>query len=247
MSDQPIVVFTDGAAKRNPGPGGWGVVVVTPDGHVTELGGGAPLTTNNKMELGGAIAALTHLEHTPGRLAIYTDSTYVIQGIEQWVHNWRRRGWKTATGSEVLNRELWEELSRLTSARPPRSIEWHYVRGHTGVPGNERVDAIADGFAVRGGEPLYDGPLVGYEVPVLDLPDQTGLPAKSASKGGSRSAKGPAYSYLSVVDGRPMRHATWAECERRVKGRAGARFKKAMSADDQAAVLRSWGFQPGDV
>ena len=91
MTDQPIVVFTDGAAKRNPGPGGWGVIIVTPDGHVTELGGGAPLTTNNKMELTGAIQALTRLSDTPGRLAIYTDSTYVIQGIEQWVHNWRRK------------------------------------------------------------------------------------------------------------------------------------------------------------
>ncbi len=106
MHEQAIVVFTDGASKRNPGPGGWGVVIVTPDGHVTELGGGAALTTNNKMELTGAIQALTHLRATSGRLAVYTDSTYVIQGIEQWVHNWKRRGWKTATGGEVMNREL---------------------------------------------------------------------------------------------------------------------------------------------
>lgn len=248
MTDQPIVVFTDGAAKRNPGPGGWGVVIVTPDGHVTELGGGSPLTTNNKMELSGAIAALSHLEPITGRLAIYTDSTYVIQGVTQWVHNWRRRGWTTATGGEVLNRDLWERLTGLTAARPPRSIAWHYVRGHSGIPGNERVDAIADGFAVRGSVPLYAGPLIGYEVPILDLPDDTSVPTRSASStGGSRAAKGPAFSYLSVVDGLPMRHATWAECERRVKGRAGARFKKAMSADDQAAVLRAWGFQPGDV
>lgn len=250
MFDQPIVVFTDGAAKRNPGPGGWGVVIVTPDGHVTELGGGAPLTTNNKMELSGAIAALTQLEGAGGRLAIYTDSTYVIQGIEQWVHNWRRRGWTTASGGEVLNRDLWEELHRLTAARPARSIAWHYVRGHSGIPGNERVDAIADGFALRGQVPLYVGPLLGYDVPILDLPDDTRVPKRSdstSSANGGRSAKGPAYSYLSVVDGQPMRHATWAECERRVSGRAGARFKKAMSADDQAAVLRAWGFQPGDV
>jgi ribonuclease HI len=250
MFEQPIVVFTDGAAKRNPGPGGWGVVIVTPDGHVTELGGGAAMTTNNKMELGGAIAALTHLEQVAGRLAIYTDSTYVIQGIEQWVHNWRRRGWRTATGGEVLNRDLWEGLHALTSARPARSIAWHYVRGHSGIPGNERVDAIADGFAVRGHVPLYVGPLIGYDVPILDLPDDTRVPRRSdstSSSTGSRRAVGPAYSYLSVVDGRPMRHATWAECERRVSGRAGARFKKAMSADDQAAVLRAWGFQPGDV
>ncbi len=249
MSEQPIVVFTDGASKRNPGPGGWGVVIVTPEGHVTELGGGAPLTTNNKMELTGAIEALTRLEDTSGPLAVYTDSTYVIQGIEQWVHNWRRRGWKTATGGEVMNRDLWEALSGLTAARPPRSIAWHYVRGHTGIPGNERVDEIADAFAVLGRASLYEGPLAGYDIPILDLPGDTSVPARSSSSaGGAKSSgksKGPAFSYLSVVDGTPMRHATWAECERRVTGRSGARFKKATSAADEADILRAWQVKPG--
>ncbi len=247
MNELPITVFTDGASKRNPGPGGWGVVIATPDGHVTELGGGEALTTNNKMELTGAIQAFTHLEAVPGRVAVYTDSTYVIQGIEQWVHNWRRRGWKTATGAEVLNRDLWETLHGLTSARPPRSIAWHYVRGHTGIPGNERVDAIADAFAVQGRAALYDGPLAGYDVAIFDVPDSTGLPTRSSSSnaGSSGKSKGPAYSYLSVVDGTPMRHTTWADCERRVKGRSGARFKKATSAADEAEILRAWQVKPG--
>jgi ribonuclease HI len=254
MNAQQIVVFTDGAAKRNPGPGGWGVVIVTVDEHVVELGGGSPLTTNNKMELTGAIQALTHLREVSGPLSLYTDSTYVIQGIEQWVHNWKRRGWKTATGGEVLNREDWEELSRLTAARPPRSIAWHYVRGHTGIPGNERVDEIADAFAVHGRAALYDGPLAGYGIAILDIPDETSVPKRrrpagggSSSVSGGGTSKGPAYSYVSVVDGRPMRHGTWAECERRVSGRSGAKFKKATSEADQAAILRSWQFEPGDV
>jgi ribonuclease HI len=248
----PIIVFTDGASKRNPGPGGWGVVIVTPDGHVTELGGGAPLTTNNKMELTGAIEALTCLRDVPGKVAVYTDSTYVIQGIESWVHNWKRRGWKTATGGEVLNRELWEDLSALTAARPPRSMSWHYVRGHVGIPGNERVDAIADAYAVKGRTDLYEGPLAGYGIPILDIPADTSVPARRKPAGGaggssSGRSKGPAYSYLSVVDGTPMRHTTWADCEQRVKGRSGARFKKATSDVDQAVILRSWGFDPGAV
>ena len=249
MNPSSIVVFTDGASKRNPGPGGWVVVIVTPDGHVTELGGGAPHTTNNKMELTGAIEALTELQHVDGALSVYTDSTYVIQGIESWVHNWKRRGWKTATGGEVLNRDLWEALSALVSERPPRSISWHYVRGHVGIPGNERVDAIADAFAVKGRTELYVGPLLGYPVPILDLPADTSVPARSkpAAGGGSGKSKGPAFSYLGVVDGTPMRHSTWAECERRVKCRSGARFKKATSGDDQAAILKSWGFDPGAV
>ena len=247
MTEQQIVVFTDGASKRNPGPGGWGVVIVMPDGRVTERGGGAVLTTNNKMELTGAIQALTRLQGTSGPVAVYTDSTYVIQGIEQWVHNWRRRGWKTAAGGEVMNRDLWEALSSLTSAREPGSIAWHYVRGHTGIPGNERVDEIADAFAAQGRVALYDGPLAGYGIPILDLPGDTRVPARRASASGGSRSKSAAYSYLSVVDGTPMRHATWADCERRVKGRAGARFKKAASEADQAAILRSWRFEPGDV
>ncbi len=246
MSEPPIVVFTDGSSKGNPGPGGWGVIIVTPDGQVTELGGGAPVTTNNKMELTGAIQALSRLQGMHGRIEIFTDSTYVIQGIREWIHGWTRRGWKTAAGGEVLNRELWEELHRLTAARGPRAITWHYVRGHVGTPGNERVDEIADAFALRTPVALYDGPLSGYSVPVHDLPDDTSLPTRSKSTPGSRS-KAAAYSYLSVVDGKPMRHATWAECEQRVKGRSGALFKKAASAADQAAILRSWRFNPDDV
>jgi ribonuclease HI len=247
MSDQPIIIFTDGASKGNPGPGGWGAVIVRPDGHVTELGGGAPLTTNNKMELTGAIQALSCLQATNGRLEVYTDSTYVIQGIREWIHGWKRRGWKTAAGAEVLNRELWEELHHLVSSRGPRAIAWHYVRGHIGTPGNERVDEIADSFAVQAPVPLYDGPLSAYEVPIHDLPDDTRLPARSKSTSGRSQSKAAAYSYLSVVDGKPMRHATWAECERRVKGRSGALFKKAASAADQDAILRAWRFKPEDV
>jgi ribonuclease HI len=244
MSEQ-IVVFTDGASKGNPGPGGWGAIILTAEGRVIELGGGQPSTTNNRMELTGAIEAFTWLEGTPSRVAVYTDSTYVIKGIREWVHSWKRRGWKTATGTDVMNRDLWERLDRLTSARGPRAITWHYVRGHVGIPGNERVDEIADAFAVDRPVALYDGPLLGYAVPVMDLPDDTTVPARKHSSDGR--SKGTAYAYLSVVDGKPMRHATWAECEQRVKGRSGARFKKAMNPAEQEAILRSWSFRPDDV
>ena len=142
MHESRTVVFCDGAAKGNPGPGGWGVLVVTADEYVTELGGRAAHTTNNKMELTAAIEALSEIAEVPGPVAMHTDSTYVIKGIREWVPNWRRRGWKTATGSEVMNRELWEELHSLTTGRGPRAIEWHYVRGHVGTPG-----AGADGVA----------------------------------------------------------------------------------------------------
>ena len=246
MTQSHIVVFADGAAKGNPGPGGWGAVIVAPDGHVTELGGGAAHTTNNQMELTAVIEALKRLRSTTGPLAVFTDSTYVIRGISQWIKAWRRRGWKTAEGMPVSNREYWEALSDLVTARGRGGhIAWHYVRGHTGVPGNERVDEIASAFATAGRVDLYDGPLLRYPVPVLDLPDDTTLPEMKS--GGRVGEKSKPYSYLSVVDGKPMRHATWPECERRVKGRSGARFKKASSATDEVAILREWGFSLDDL
>ncbi len=123
MTRSFIVVFSDGAAKGNPGPGGWGAIVVAPDGHVTELGGRAALTTNNKMELTAAIRGLACARDLPGPLSMYTDSTYVIRGIREWIWGWRRRGWKTAQGSDVLNRDLWEELDELARARGRTGIE----------------------------------------------------------------------------------------------------------------------------
>jgi ribonuclease HI len=241
------VVFTDGAAKGNPGPGGWGVIVVTPDGHVTERGGGAAHTTNNQMELTGAIEALRHVQRTPGPVAVYTDSTYLIRGIREWIWAWRKRGWKTAEGGDVVNRTLWERLANLVAARGTHGIVWHYVRGHTGIPGNERVDAIANAFARQRRPDLFDGPLIRYAVPVLDIPDDTALPQRRDGAPSGGRTKAAAYSYLSVVDGTPMRHRSWAECERRVKGRSGARFKKALSAADEVAILHAWGFGPEDL
>lgn len=237
-----IVVFCDGAAKGNPGPGGWGVVIATPDGEVTELGGTAAHTTNNKMELTAAIQALAAIEGVDESVDVYTDSTYVIKGIGEWIWAWRRRGWKTAEGNDVLNRELWVELDALASARARGTLAWHYVRGHSGIPGNERVDAIADGLARGQAITLYRGPLIGYDVPIFDVPDDTTVPKRTGSSG--RSSSSPPYSYLSLVDGTPMRHSTWADCERRVKGRSGARFKKAISAADESAILRSWQVNP---
>ena len=243
MTVLPIIAFTDGAATGNPGPGGWGAIVIADDRHVTELGGGSPYTTNNKMELSGAIAALRHVASHPGPVAIYTDSTYVIQGITQWVWGWRKRGWKTAQGTDVLNRELWEQLSSLAGARERGNLTWHWVRGHVGTPGNERADEISVAFARQQSAELYDGPLGGYPLPILQLPDDTALPKRPAGAAAAK-IKTAAHSYLSVVDGVPMRHVTWAECERRVKGRSGARFKKATSAADESAILRDWGIDP---
>jgi ribonuclease HI len=246
MGEMPSVAFADGAAKGNPGRGGWGVIVVSATGEVTELGGGASHTTNNRMELTAVIEALRFLGTAPGAVALHTDSTYVIRGIREWIHGWRRRGWKTADGGDVSNRDLWETLAALEAARGKEGkVVWHYVRGHSGVPGNERVDEIADAHATGKPVELYRGPLVRYDVAVMDLPEDTSVPARTGSSARGRNAR--PHSYLSVVDGKVERHATWPECERRVKGRSGARFKKATSPADEAAILRAWGFSPDDL
>jgi ribonuclease HI len=138
-------VYTDGACSGNPGPGGWGVVVYFDDGTCQELGGAAAETTNNRMELQAAIASLEYLHTLPsqGTIPLYTDSEYVKKGVTQWLAGWKRKGWKTAKGSPVLNQDLWETLDHLNSD----SIEWRYVKGHSGDIGNDRCDQIARAFS----------------------------------------------------------------------------------------------------
>ena len=143
-----------------------------------------------------------------------------------------------------MNRDLWEQLAALVAARATAgAVEWHFVRGHSGIPGNERVDAIAEGNAAGRPPTLYRGPLLRYAVPVMDVPEDTRPPRRGPRGAAGAGKKAPAHSYLSLVDGQVARHATWAECERRVKGRSGARFKKATSAADEAAILRGWGVE----
>jgi iron complex transport system ATP-binding protein len=133
-----IDIYTDGACSGNPGPGGWGVLVR--DGNIeTELCGGEPSTTNNRMELLAVIEALQSFPQ-PVTARVYTDSQYVQKGISEWIHSWKRRGWKTAGKEPVKNEDLWRRLDHLVSSH---NLEWHWVRGHNGHPENERVDALA--------------------------------------------------------------------------------------------------------
>jgi len=243
----PTVIFTDGACTGNPGPGGWGSIVALPDQTIHELGGGNKDTTNNRMEMAAAIRALAILEPTPTQstILLYTDSTYLIRGITQWIWGWRSRGWKSAEGKDVANRDLWEELSRHVARLKPADIDWKYVRGHSGYPGNERCDVIAVSFAKGKPEPLYVGPRDGYFVDLENLPESQDLPERSStagsSKGGGSSGKssGPV-TYLSYYNGVVLRHSTWGACERVVKGR-NAKFKKAKSAQEEKEILVSWG------
>jgi ribonuclease HI len=139
MSEDAIDLFTDGACRGNPGPGGWGVLL-RHKGNERELWGGETATTNNRMELMAVIRGLEALKK-PSRVRVYTDSQYVHKGISQWIHGWKRNGWRTADKKDVKNVDLWKALDE---AARRHSIEWHWVKGHAGHPENERADVLAN-------------------------------------------------------------------------------------------------------
>ena len=138
-----VELFTDGACSGNPGPGGWGAILRLKDANggdkERELSGGDPATPNNRMELMAAIMGLEALKR-PCHVLLFTDSTYVKDGVTKWIHGWKRNGWRTADKKPVKNVELWQ---RLDTARDGHHVEWHWVRGHSGHPENERADALA--------------------------------------------------------------------------------------------------------
>jgi ribonuclease HI len=134
-----VEIFTDGACKGNPGPGGWGAWLRTGE-HEKEICGGEPNTTNNRMELMAVIEALSALTR-PCNVVLHTDSQYVQKGISEWIHGWKKRGWKTASKEPVKNADLWQALD---AAQARHQVEWRWVRGHSGHVGNERADQLAN-------------------------------------------------------------------------------------------------------
>ncbi|KKU81892.1 MAG: Ribonuclease H [Parcubacteria group bacterium GW2011_GWA1_47_8] len=306
MKKPTIIIYTDGSSRGNPGPGGWGAIIAWGDdkskvesvkhapletararsvspslmgSKVIELGGGEKHTTNNRMELAAAIAALgvardlarlpppkvTQAGHkeTPSislvsphgtlvnlrssfggqdnatTIDMRVDSRYVINGITKWVYAWQKNGWMNSKKEEVLNRDLWEELAGVVSdiQLSGTTIAWNYTPGHAGIPGNDRADEIATTFADGKPTKLFDGARSLYSV---DLGIHTGDAKKIAAKKSKPKSSAKAYSYVSLVAEKFMKHATWAECEKRVKGVTGAKFKKAFSADDERSIEKEW-------
>ncbi len=228
---EEITAYTDGSAIGNPGPGGWGFVVLKGD-EVYEGGGDAVHTTNNRMEMTASLMALKSFK-TKTTLTLKTDSQYVINGITKWVFGWEKNGWQTKEKKEVLNKDIWQEL--LTEVRK-HTVTWEHVRGHEGVALNERVDVIANGFARKETVTLFKGDEKEYKEFLKTMPKP-----RVVSKSVSKSKKtGPAYSYVSVIDRKVMTHKSWAECEARVKGKS-AKFKKVFSKEEEASLRAEWG------
>lgn len=241
------IIFTDGASRGNPGPGGWGAIIVA-GGKVTELGGGRLNTTNNRMELMAVIDALSFLDGNSAKtsapnladfssVVIYTDSSYVLKGATKWLFNWEAKNWQTTAKKEVLNRDMWQELSRVMNltAIHGKKIDWRLLSGHVGVAGNERADEIAVGFADGDTPELFSGPLGKYKIDILNMSHNAGRKENRLDLKTRSRAK--AYSYVSKVGGVIKIYQTWEECEKRVTGVAGALYKKALNPEEEKEIV----------
>jgi ribonuclease HI len=224
------IIISDGACSGNPGPGGWGMILVTPDLHVREFGGSENPSTNNRMELTGlleglrAIWEISKTREEPKRIRIISDSKYVLDNAKVHARNWAKRDWTLASGDPVKNQEIWERVLKglLGFEKRGFSFEYELVKGHSGNEANERADQIAVKFSRGESIKLYDGPMSGYTVSI-----QTGPPFKPV--------------YLSYVSGKLTRHPNWAECQLAVEGKPGARFKKVKNSLEERETLKSWG------
>lgn len=241
-----ITIFTDGSSRGNPGKGGWGALIVIGDSEfrindgstkVVEIGGREDNTTNNRMELTAIKEALTYVEtrKIPSDIKLHTDSTYAMNGLIGWMYSWEKNGWKTKTNDEVLNQDIWKELLGLMfRLKQTRTVDIVKVEGHAGVVANERVDEIATKYADGEQVLLFVGGLDAYiRLVGADIFSLVATQIKVKSK--SSSAK--AYSYVSLVDGKIHLDKTWADCEKRVKGRKGVKYKKSISADDEKKII----------
>jgi ribonuclease HI len=219
-------VATDGACSGNPGPGGYGLILRSPQGQVTELGGSEANSTNNRMELLALIDGLERIApeiEEQGVIHFVTDSSYVLNGTTKYLAAWRKRGFVTTEGKPVANQEMWERMARVLDLLKTHSVTLRstLVPGHAAIEINERADEIAVAFRDRRPISLYVGDEKKYPVSFVLVPFGA--------------------LYLSLVDGQLSRHKTWDSCKQATHGKKGAKFKKVASKNEELETLRSWG------
>jgi ribonuclease HI len=250
-----IIVYTDGSSLGNPGPGGWGALLLFPEQNnsnskvesekfkVVELGGREKESTNNRMEMMASIMALKEIEKRKikaGVIKIHTDSAYLLNGITMWIHGWVKNNWKTKADEDVLNKDLWEILYKVEmNLKNKYEIEWVKVVGHAGVFLNERCDVIATSFSADNTGILFTGTLANYEK-LFGKIDQEILETKTKKKSSKNKSSKTAYSYVSAVSEKVHADKTWAECEKRVKGKSGAKYKKVFSKEEEQELVAEW-------
>lgn len=225
---EKVTIFTDGAARGNPGPAGWGVVIVVGD-EVVERGDRKQSGTNNEAELAAVLSAVAWVAEQPFAVDvvdIYSDSSYTISGADKWLAGWKRRGWQTKDDEDIANKSLWQHWDRLVS-QVDFEINFHKVKGHAGIPANERADAIATGFADDNDVELFRGSKDDYDISLEPQP--------------TRLDNAPIY--LSLVDDEVCQHTSWEDCQARVSGQP-AEYKKVYTEIDKAETLKKWGVDP---
>jgi ribonuclease HI len=246
MKKNEIIIYSDGSSLGNPGPGGWGSVLIFPDGKVIEQGGREKESTNNRMEMTAAIKAFEEISKRKPEaktIRVHTDSTYLLNGITMWVYAWQKNNWLTKTKEAVLNKDLWKELFRLDfSLKTKYEVSWEKVSGHSGVYLNERCDTIATSFADNNTTILFTGNLKDYEKLFGKIPVNHTLETKVKEKKKlkSKNSGKTAYAYVSAVAGKIHSDKTWAECEKRVKGKSGAKYKKVFSKEEEQELIALW-------
>lgn len=250
MKKDEIIIYTDGSSLGNPGPAGWGSVIIIGGEKVIEIGGREKESTNNRMEITAALEALKLVQERrlPGKkIIIHADSSYVLNGITMWIYGWVKNNWKTKLGDSVLNQDLWEALYKTeANLKGKYKIEWVKVAGHSGVHLNERCDQIATSFAGDNTTILFVGNTKDYEKLFgVSLEDHK----KSAKKNTTTSkvvekkkktAKGAGYSYVSMIKGKVYVDKTWDKCEKRVKGKSSAKYKKVFSKSEEQDLIAEW-------
>lgn len=240
--NETYIVYTDGACSGNPGRGGWASVILSPKGTVKEIGGASPATTNNKMELTAVIETLRIIQPN-SKIIILTDSSYVLNGITKWIFGWRKKNWVNSAGDAVANKELWEALFFESKKF---TIEWRYSRGHVGIAGNERADAIAVNFSKDAFSNLYFGNAADYSHELLPLPENVEIPSYSNNKTKTCSPGEKPY-YLSYSNGVVRIHNDWKNCEASSKGISGAKFKKVKNQVEESQTIKDWGLDSNKV
>ncbi len=235
-NSQSIILYTDGASRGNPGPGGWGAILIGSD-TVVELAGAQNPATNNQMELQAVIEGLAYARthYSDAIIELHADSRYVLNGIEKWLDGWVRKGWVTMAKKPVENRKQWETLLELRD-HFGKKLKLNKVDGHSGHLYNDRCDELAVAAALEREHILFTGTVDDYATQLMNNPPSS--EKKPASK--SSSNKGAAYSYVSMVDGIVHADKDWATCEKRVKGKKGAKYKKVFSKSEETELMQDY-------
>lgn len=236
-----LTIYTDGASRGNPGPGGWGAVVLV-DGYAMELAGAAKKATNNQMELEAVISVLSDsgAKAHKGPVVVHSDSAYVINGLTSWMYGWEKKGWVTMAKTQVENKAMWQKALVLAKEYGDR-LTFTKVSGHAGDLYNERCDELAVAAALGKKETHFQGSQKDYDAFLKEIGTMKKVESgKVKVKSKKKKDTGPAYAYVSTVGGKVYSDKTWTACEARVKGKKGAKYKKVFSKAEETSLIQDY-------